>query len=109
METAFSETWDCEGQEASLPQKATPLEFLQAVYCNEGLSIHIRLKAAIEAAQYCHAKLTAVASVSTQDFASPLEARIRRAQSAKLIANVEQPPANLQKPPAVADKRFRRA
>ena len=32
----------------------TPLEFLTAVYCNEGLPIGTRLRAAIEAAQYRH-------------------------------------------------------
>jgi hypothetical protein len=58
-----------------------------------------------------HPKQSALAQINNQDFASLLEARIR-GQSVKLIAsNVDQPPANLQSPPAVAvaDKRFRRA
>jgi hypothetical protein len=41
----------------------TPLDFLQAVYCNEGLPIAQRLKAAIEAAPYVHPKLSATFAV----------------------------------------------
>ena len=36
-------------QAVELKSKSTPLEFLQAVYSNEGLPLQARLKAAIEA------------------------------------------------------------
>lgn len=72
----------------------TPLEFLEAVYCNEGLPLHTRLKAAIEAAQYRHPKLaaTAVTNMDGQDFASLLERAIERTAKAepKLIEHVKE-------------------
>jgi len=39
----------------------TPLDFLKAVYLNEGLPLSVRMKAAIEAAPYVHPKLSATA------------------------------------------------
>jgi hypothetical protein len=99
---------DSEGLE--VPANATPLDFLQAVYRSPTQPMNRRLKASIGAANYVHPKFTAVAQVSSQDFAALLEQRIRRNAQAQLIApNVEQPAVNLQSPPAVADKRFRRA
>jgi hypothetical protein len=43
----------------------TPLDFLKAVYCNEGLPLHVRMKAAIEAAPYVHPKLSATAVLTS--------------------------------------------
>ena len=76
------------------PPRPTPLEFLEAVYCNEGLPLHTRLKAAIEAAQYRHPKLGAIATTSMNgnDFASLLERAIERSsrgQEPKLIEHRE--------------------
>jgi len=47
----------------------SPLEFLEAVYSNEGLPLSARLKAAIEAAQYVHPKLAVTATIESGDFA----------------------------------------
>jgi hypothetical protein len=63
---------------------ATPLEFLTAVYMNDKLPLPTRMKAAVEAAQYVHPKLTAVANYNVQDFADELERR--RAARMKVIS-----------------------
>jgi len=64
---------------------ATPLEFLQAVYCNEGLPLHTRLKAAVEACPYVHPSLKATAIVPMgSDFAARLEKAVERSHP-KLI------------------------
>jgi hypothetical protein len=93
---------------------ATPLDFLKAVYCNEGLPLHVRLKAAIAAAPYVHPKLAVTAVFDGEsDFATRLE--LACARSAKVIeARAEPepkaapPPSDLRLPPAVPDRRFRR-
>jgi hypothetical protein len=90
---------------------ATPLAFLQAVYCNEGLPLHVRLKAAIAAAPYVHPKLAVTAVIDGgSDFAARLE--LARARSAKVIeARAEPPkprPTDLRGPPMVVDRRLRR-
>jgi hypothetical protein len=56
----------------------TPLDFLQAVYLNEGLPLSVRMKAAIEAAPYVHPKLSATAVMSSEDFGDRLERAILR-------------------------------
>jgi hypothetical protein len=63
----------------------TPLDFLRAVYLNEGLPLTVRMRAAVEAAPYMHAKLSAigVASLTGNEFALRLDRAIMR--SAKLI------------------------
>jgi hypothetical protein len=67
--------------------KPTSLEFLQAVYLNEQLPLSVRMRAAIEAAPYEHAKITAVAigHLTGQDFYNRLEHAINRSECAKLI------------------------
>ena len=62
----------------------TPLNFLRAVYCNEGLPLTVRMKAAIEAAPYVHPKLSATAHVETRDVAALLDARLRQIDERKL-------------------------
>ena len=70
-----------EAQQAiELKSKSTPLEFLQAVYSNEGLPLSARLKAAIEAAQYVHPKLAVTATVNASDFADQLEKAVERSR-----------------------------
>ena len=65
---------------------STPLEFLQAVYCNEGLPIPVRMRAAIEAAPLVHPKLSVTAQVNGEDFAAAMERANRSSAKA-----VEQP------------------
>jgi hypothetical protein len=47
----------------------TPLDFLEAVYCNPNLPLATRLRAAIEAAPYRHPKLavSATATINRED------------------------------------------
>jgi hypothetical protein len=61
-------------------EEPTPLDFLRAVYLNEGLPLNVRLRAAIDAAPYFHPRLSAmaVASMSGKDFAAQLERAIQR-------------------------------
>jgi hypothetical protein len=58
----------------------TPLDFLKAVYLNEALPLHARLKAATEAAKYMHPRLAVSTQVSMEDFAVVLEEALRRTQ-----------------------------
>jgi hypothetical protein len=66
--------------------RPTSLEFLQAVYLNEELPLSVRMRAAIEAAPYEHAKISAVAigHLTGEDFYNRLERAINRT-NAKLI------------------------
>jgi hypothetical protein len=61
----------------------SPLDFLKAVYRNEKLPLHARLRAAADAAPFCHAKLAVVANVSEDDLAERLMRAIER--SSKVI------------------------
>ena len=61
----------------------TPLDFLKAVYCNEGLPLNTRLRAAMAAAPFCHPKLAVHAQVSREDLAEALERAM--AASSKII------------------------
>jgi hypothetical protein len=64
----------------------TPLEFLEAVYCNEELPLTVRMRAAIEAAPYKHPKLSVVASTPyDESFAVRLELAIELSRSPLLL------------------------
>jgi hypothetical protein len=65
-------------------EEPTPLDFLKAVYLNEGLPLSVRMRAAIEAAPYMHAKLSATAILQSADFSEKLERAILRS-GVKLI------------------------
>jgi hypothetical protein len=67
--------------------RPTSLDFLQAVYLNEQLPLSVRLRAAVEAAPYEHAKLSAVAVgyMTSDTFAERLDRAIERSNRAKLI------------------------
>ena len=54
---------------------ATPLDFLQAIYRSATQPMQRRLKAATEAAQYVHPKLSVTAALGG-DFADKLERRL---------------------------------
>jgi hypothetical protein len=68
---------------------ATPLEFLQAVYCNEELPLPARIKAASRLPLNVHPKLAVTGLVVGEDLAHRLEKAIERAQALKVI----EPPA----------------
>jgi hypothetical protein len=53
--------------ELGLPDDATPLEFLTAVYQSELLPVNVRLDAAKNAAMYRHPRLIAVAAIKASD------------------------------------------
>jgi hypothetical protein len=63
--------------------EVTPLDFLEAVYCNPNLPLATRLRAAIEASPYKHPKLsaTAIATMDGKSFAETLERAIERSKS----------------------------
>jgi hypothetical protein len=85
--------------------EVTPLDFLEAVYCNPNLPLATRLKAAIEAAPYRHPKLSAAAigHFDGQTFAEALERAIERSKSPVPMLNgpVEELPASELKKPFV--------
>ncbi len=63
--------------------KATPLEFLEAVYCNNELPLHTRMRAAEAALPYVHPKLAVTAIIEGKDIAARLEQAIKRANKAR--------------------------
>ncbi len=64
---------------------ATPLQFLQAVYCNENVPLSARLKAATEAAQYVHPRLAVTGVIESQGLGALLDARLKRLAEKKLL------------------------
>jgi len=74
-------------EELVMPPEASPLDFLRAVYQNPKLELAVRMRAAVEAAQYMHPTFKATAMVVANDsFAARLEAAIARSgASPKLI------------------------
>jgi hypothetical protein len=68
-----------------LSEQPSTLEFLRAVYLNDQLPLSVRMRAAIEAAPYYHAKLAVTAHISDADsFAEKLERALMRS-SGRLI------------------------
>jgi hypothetical protein len=65
--------------------KATSLEFLQAVYCNEDVPLSVRMRAAIACLPFETPKLAVTAQVSEADFATVLDRRIKRLQEMRLL------------------------
>jgi hypothetical protein len=88
----------------------TPLEFFQAVYQHDKLPLSVRMRAAENAAQYMHAKLTAVAVGNLEGgFASLLDKAIARSsRPLKLIeaTPVDAAPDKVQLGPEVAKRPF---
>jgi hypothetical protein len=84
--------------------EVTPLDFLEAVYCNPNLPLATRLRAAIEGAPYRHPKLSAAAigHFDGQTFAQALERAIERSKSPPMLNGpVEELPASELKKPFV--------
>jgi hypothetical protein len=90
--------------------EVTPLDFLEAVYCNPNLPLATRLRAAIEASPYKHPKLsaTAIATMDGKSFAETLERAIERSKSTVPLLNgsVEPLPASELKKPMAHFRRF---
>jgi hypothetical protein len=71
----------------------TSLAFLQAVYCNDGLPLHTRMKAAIAALPYEHPKLAVTLAVQADDsWAAKLQAAIARSRQADAYRLIEAAP-----------------
>jgi hypothetical protein len=78
------------GQELELlppVEDMSPLDFLKAVYHNEKLPLHARLRAASAAAPFCHAKLAVIAKISEADLAERL---MRALQASGKVVTVAQ-------------------
>jgi hypothetical protein len=94
----------------------TPLEFLQALYMNVEVPLHMRMRAAVEAAQYVHPQLKAHAILTDGSFAQRLDKAIARSRGEPKVIEArpisEGPakvPTDLRPPlPHVADRRYRR-
>jgi hypothetical protein len=56
----------------------TPLDFLKAVYLDPDLPLSVRMRAATEAAPYCHPKLSASALIDPLEFAQRLDRAVER-------------------------------
>jgi hypothetical protein len=84
--------------------EVTPLDFLEAVYCNPNLPLATRLRAAIEAAPYRHPKLSAAAigHFEGKTFAEALDRAIERSKSPPMLNGpVKELPASEMKKPFV--------
>src|SRR5262245_50726588 len=73
-----------EAEAEPLPEDTTPLHFLKLVYLSPSVPLSVRMRAAIEAAQFVHPKLAVTAQVNSETFAAALERATRR--SAKVIS-----------------------
>ena len=72
----------------------TSLAFLQAVYCHDGLPLHVRMKAAIAALPFEHPKLSATLAVQADDsFAARLQAAIARSNGVEAYRAIEAAPS----------------
>jgi hypothetical protein len=72
-----------DGEGLQVPPGVEPLEFLMAVYRDHRQPMNRRMKAAIEAAQYRHPKLSATAVMTSDDFGDRLERAILRSLGAR--------------------------
>ena len=79
------------GEGFQVPADIEPLEFLMAIYRDHRQPMSRRMRAAIEAAQYRHPKLGAIAttSINGNDFASLLERAILRSGKARELKLIE--------------------
>jgi hypothetical protein len=78
-----------EGEGLEVSPDATPVDFLCAIYRDARQPMHRRLKAAIEAAPYCHPQLKATAVILGSNFAARLELAVKRTEPALIEARAE--------------------
>ena len=71
-----------------MSEQPSPIDFLKAVYLNEGLPLATRMRAAIELLPFEHPKLSAIAvgHMNGADFSAQLDRAIRRSNEAKVPA-----------------------
>jgi hypothetical protein len=67
-----------DSESVELPEEASPLDFLTAVYRSPQQPIGRRLNAAIAAAPFMHAKLTVNATMDNESFAKQMEDMMKR-------------------------------
>jgi hypothetical protein len=77
------------GEGLEVPPNAAPVEFLMAIYRDCRQPMNRRMRAAIEAAPYCHAKLSATAIIDPVEFSDRLEKAILRSGVRVIEAKVE--------------------
>src|SRR6516225_826428 len=82
-------SWADEGEGLEVGPEASPVDFLCAIYRDSKQPMHRRLKAAIEAAPYCHPQLKATAVILGSDFAQRLELAVKRSEPALIEARAE--------------------
>ena len=104
-----------EPQEIEIPPNGTSLDLLQAVYRNNYLPSPTRMRAAMAAIHFEHAKLMATAVLNEQSYAELLDRRLARMAEQKLIEAkptsdkiIEGNPVDARLPPPIPDRRFRR-
>jgi hypothetical protein len=95
-------------EEIEISADADPMQFLRAIYLNNGLPLSQRMRAAIELLPFLHPKLQATAIVSEGSFAELLERRLKRVAEAKLIEHKPQEIETRQPTAHTVDRRFRR-
>jgi hypothetical protein len=91
-----------------ITDKATSLEFLQAVYCNDELPLTTRMRAAIAALPFEVPKLAVTATVSEHDFATLLDRTLKRIEEMKAKAIEGTPEVDKPALPRLVDRRYRR-
>jgi len=83
-------TLEQRSEEVEIPPTAISLDLLQAVYRNNSLALHVRMRAAIASLPHEVPKLIAQAILNEQSYAELLDRRLARMAEAKLIE--AQPP-----------------
>ena len=73
-------------EELEVPDDATPLDFLQAVYRDSSQPMPRRMKAAVECLGYVHPKLAVtVSAIDGRNFAAMMEDCVRRSGRSNVI------------------------
>jgi hypothetical protein len=93
------------------PPNGLSIDLLRAVYRNPSIPLPVRIRCAVAALPHEVPRLSVVAQVDEQDFATLLDARIKKwdAMNGKTSQVIDQPQIEPPKVlPRVADRRFRR-